>query len=49
MDSREPEDLILVTREHLLPYLRFIRDNKKVYRAAFRNPGGMRSTPGTWN
>ena len=42
MDSREPEDLILVTREYLLPYLRFIRDNKKVYRAAFRNPGGMR-------
>ena len=41
MDSREPEDLILVTREYLLPYLRFIRDNKKVYRAAFRNPGGM--------
>ena len=43
VDSREPEDLILVTREYLLPVLRFIRDNKKVYRAAFQNPGGMRT------
>ena len=43
MVSREREDLVLVTREYLLPYLRFIRDNKKVYRAAFQNPGGMRT------
>ncbi len=41
MGSREREELILVTREYLLPYLRFIRDNKKVYRAAFRNPGSV--------
>ena len=41
MVSREREDLVLVTREYLLPYLRFIRDNKKVYRAAFRNAGSM--------
>lgn len=41
MGSRERDDLVLVTREYLLPYLRFIRDNKKVYRAAFRNPGSM--------
>ena len=41
MDIRGREDLVLVTREYLLPYLRFIRDNKKVYRAAFRNPGSM--------
>ena len=41
MDRREREELILVTREYLLPYLCFIRDNKKVYRAAFRNPGSM--------
>ena len=43
MDSREREKLVLVTREYLLPYLRFIRDNKKVYRAAFRNPGSMQA------
>ena len=41
MGSREPEELVLVTREYLIPYLRFIRDNKKVYRAAFRNPSSM--------
>lgn len=43
IDRREREDLVLVTREYLLPYLRFIRDNKKVYRAAFRNPGSMQA------
>lgn len=43
MGSRERENLVLVTREYLLPYLRFIRDNKKVYRAAFRNPGSMQA------
>ena len=41
MGTREREDLVLVNRDYLLPYLRFIRDNKKVYRAAFRNPGSM--------
>ena len=43
MGTREREDLVLVTREYLLPYLRFIRDNKKVYWAAFRNPGSMQA------
>lgn len=38
LDNRPRDDLILVTEEYLLPYLRFIRDHKKVYRAAFRNP-----------
>ena len=41
LESRDREDLILITREYLLPYLRFIRENKKVYRAAFRNPGSV--------
>ena len=43
MGNRERENLVLVTREYLLPYLRFIRDNKKVYRAAFRNPSSMQA------
>lgn len=43
LSTREREELILVTGEYLLPYLRFIRDNKKVYRAAFRNPGSMQA------
>ncbi|MGI6256128.1 MAG: TetR/AcrR family transcriptional regulator [Acutalibacter sp.] len=41
VDTMELQELMFVTREYLLPYLRFIRDNKKVYRAAFRNPSGM--------
>ena len=43
MGNRERENLVLVTREYLLPYLRFIRDNKKVYWAAFRNPSSMQA------
>ena len=43
LDRRPRQDLILVTRAYLLPYLRFIRDHKKVYRAAFRNPAGMQA------
>lgn len=43
MGHRELKDLVLVSREYLLPYLRFIRDNKKIYRAAFRNPTDMRA------
>ena len=43
MDSRERKDLVLVTREYLLPYLHFLRDNNKVYRAAFRNPSSMQA------
>ena len=43
MGNRERENLVMVTREYLLPYLRFIRDNKKVYRAAFRNPSSMQA------
>lgn len=43
MDSPDRKDLVLVSREYLLPYLRFIQENKKVYRAAFKNPGGMQT------
>ena len=41
LGSRDEADLILVSRAYLLPYLRFIRDNRRVYRAAFRNPDDM--------
>lgn len=43
MDSNELKDLIFITQDYLQPYLRFIKDNKKVYRAAFRNPNGMQA------
>ena len=43
LEYRELNDLVFVTQEYLLPYLRFIQDNKKVYRAAFRNPSSMQA------
>ena len=43
LEHRELNDLVFVTQEYLLPYLRFIQDNKKVYRAAFRNPSSMQA------
>lgn len=39
----ELKGLILITQDYLKPYLKFISDNKKVYRAAFRNPSSMRA------
>ena len=43
LDSMEPNDLVFITRDYLIPYLQFIKDNKRVYRAAFRNPKDMRA------
>ncbi len=43
MNGADLKELVLVSRAYLLPYLRFIRDNKRVYRAAFRNPAGMQA------
>ena len=39
--EKELNDLVLVTQDYLRPYLQFIYDNKKVYRATFCNPYGM--------
>lgn len=41
INGDELKDLVLVTGDYLKPYLRFISDNKKVYRAAFRRPDSM--------
>lgn len=43
INGDELKDLVLVTRDYLKPYLQFISDNKKVYRAAFRNPDNMQA------
>lgn len=43
VDNKELKDLVLITREYLLPYLRFINENKSIYHASFRNPGSMRA------
>lgn len=41
IDDMQLKDLVFINKEYLQPYLQFIRDNKKIYRAAFRNPDGM--------
>ena len=38
INGNELSELILITQDYLKPYLRFISDNRKVYRATFRNP-----------
>ncbi len=41
--SKKLDDLILITQDYLIPYLKFIRENKKIYRASFRNPNEMQA------
>lgn len=41
--SRKLDDLILITEEYLCPYLHFVRDNKNVYKTAFRKPNELGS------
>lgn len=43
INDKKLEDLVLVTQDYLRPYLQFIRENKKVYRASFRNPNEMQA------
>ncbi len=43
VNGNELKELILITQDYLQPYLQFISDNKKVYRAAFRNPNDMQA------
>ena len=43
LNGNELNELILITGDYLNPYLQFIYDNRKVYRAAFRNPNNMQA------
>lgn len=43
ISGKKLEDLVLVTQDYLRPYLQFISENKKVYRASFRNPSEMQA------
>lgn len=43
INGKKLEDLVLVTQDYLIPYLQFICENKKVYRASLRNPNGMQT------
>ena len=43
LDSADLSDLVLITQDYLLPYLRFILENKDLYRAAFHRPREMQA------
>lgn len=41
--QKDPEDLIFITSDYLYPYLNFIKDNQKLFRASLRNPIALQS------
>lgn len=36
------EELLLIEKKYLTPYLTFVKENKKIFKAAFNNPNGMK-------
>ena len=43
LDHIDLSNLVLITRDYLEPYLRFVSENKDLYRAAFRKPKEMQA------
>lgn len=43
LNSNNKDDLMFIKKEYLKPYLKFIRDNKKVFMASFSHPQTMAS------
>ena len=41
LNHTDLSNLVLITRNYLEPYLRFVSENKDLYRVAFRNPREM--------
>ena len=41
MDDKDKDQLILISQQYLLPYLRFVKENKDLYRASLKNPVSM--------
>lgn len=44
LNTSSKEELILINEGYLKPYLEFIKNNKKIFMAAFRNPAVMKTT-----
>ena len=40
--SSKLEDLKLIEKQYLTPYLSFIKENKKIFKDSFNNPSGMK-------
>lgn len=43
LNDTDLSNLVLITQDYLYPYLRFVSENKDLYRAAFRNPKEMQA------
>ena len=43
LNTANKEDLVLINEQYLKPYLEFIKDNKKIFIAAFQNPVVMKT------
>lgn len=43
IETADLKDLMLINETYIKPYLCFIRDNRNIYRAAFRNPASMKT------
>ena len=43
LNTLNKDDLIFINKKYLRPYLEFIKDNKKVFLVAFKNPNVMKS------
>ena len=43
LNHTDLSNLVLITRDYLEPYLRFVSENKDLYRVAFRNPREMQA------
>ena len=41
--SSKLEDLKLIEKKYLTPYLSFVKENKKIFKASFNNPSGMKA------
>lgn len=44
IETSSLQDLKLVEKKYLTPYLSFIKENQKIFRACFCNPNGMKVT-----
>lgn len=43
LNSQSKEDLNFIKREYLIPYLSFVKENKNVFIASFRNPSTLKA------
>ena len=43
LNHTDLSNLVLITRDYIEPYLRFVNENKDLYRVAFRNPREMQA------